>query len=108
MAKISLYFDENIQAALADALRMRGIDVLTTHQAGNTGVEDMRQLVYATEMVRTILSYNKRDFAMIHYQWMRIGRPHAGIILSDQLPIGVVLRRLMRLYYSVPKEDMKN
>ncbi len=47
MAKISFYFDENIQTALADALKTRGIDVLTTHQAGNAGVEDNRQLAYA-------------------------------------------------------------
>jgi hypothetical protein len=55
-----------------------------------------------------MVSYNKRDFALLHYQWMKIGRPHAGIILSDQLPIGVILRRLMRLYLSVNLEDMKN
>jgi predicted nuclease of predicted toxin-antitoxin system len=108
MAKLSFYFDENIQTALADALKTRGIDVVTTQEAGNVGVVDIRQLAYATEKGRTILSYNKRDFALIHYQWMRIGRPHAGIILSDQLPIGVILRRLMRLYYSVNIEDMKN
>ena len=108
MAKVSFYFDENIQAALADALKTRGIDVLTTKQAGNVGVEDFRQLTYAAEKGRTILTYNKRDFALVHYQWMRIGRPHAGVVLSDQLSIGVILRRLMRLYYSVSMEDMKN
>jgi predicted nuclease of predicted toxin-antitoxin system len=108
MAKLSFYFDESIQAALADALKTRGIDVLTTKQARNVGVEDIRQLAYAAEKGRTILTYNKRDFALIHYQWMRIGRPHAGIILSDQLPIGVILRRLMKLYYSLRLEDMKN
>jgi predicted nuclease of predicted toxin-antitoxin system len=108
MAKLSFYFDENVQTALADALRTRGIDVVTTQGAENVGVEDIRQLAYAAEKGRTILSYNKRDFALIHYQWMRIGRPHAGIVLSDQLPIGVILRRLMKLYYSVRQEDMKN
>jgi hypothetical protein len=108
MASLPFYLDENIQTALADALTARGVDVLTTHQARNTGVEDIRQLAYAAAKGRTILSYNKRDFAIIHYQWMRIGRSHAGIVLSDQLPIGVVLRRLMKLYYSVDLEGMKN
>ena len=108
MAKIFFYFDENIQTALADALNTRGIDVLATHKAGNVGAEDLHQLAYAADKGRTILSYNKRDFALLHFQWMRIGRSHAGIILSDQAPIGVILRRLMRLYYSVNMEDMKN
>ena len=108
MAKVCLYFDENIQAALAEALETRGVDAITTQQAGNVGAEDNRQLAYAADEKRTILSYNKRDFALIHYQWMRIGRSHAGIVLSDQLPIGVILRRLMKLYYSLDREDMKN
>lgn len=108
MAKLRFYFDENIQEALDDALKTRGVDVLTTKQTGNMGVEDIRQLAYAAEKGRTILTYNKRDFALIHYQWMRIARPHAGIILSDQLPIGIILRRLMRLYCSFKLEDMKN
>jgi predicted nuclease of predicted toxin-antitoxin system len=68
MAKLSFYFDENIQAALADALKTRGIDVVTTREAGNAGIEDIRQLAYAAEKNRTLLSYNKRDFARIHYQ----------------------------------------
>jgi predicted nuclease of predicted toxin-antitoxin system len=93
MAKLTFYFDENIQTALAEALKIRGIDVITTREAGNAGIEDIRQLAYAAEKGRSILSYNKRDFALIHYQWMRIGRSHAGIVLSDQLSIGVVLRR---------------
>jgi hypothetical protein len=108
MAKLSFYFDEDIQAALADALKTRGIDVVTTQETGNVGIEDIRQLAYAAEKGRTILTYNKRDFALIHYQWMRIGRAHAGIVLSDQLPIGVILRRLMKLYYSLNLEDMRN
>jgi len=73
MARMSFYFDENIQAALAEALNIRGIDVLTTQQAGNIGAEDIRQLAYAASQNRTILSYNKRDFALIHYRWLELG-----------------------------------
>jgi predicted nuclease of predicted toxin-antitoxin system len=47
MAKLSFYFDEDIQAALADALKTRGIDVVTTQETGNVGIEDIRQLAYA-------------------------------------------------------------
>jgi Domain of unknown function (DUF5615) len=108
MAKVSFYFDEHVQAALAEALKTRGVSILTTQEAGNVGVEDIHQLAYATKNGRAMLSYNKRDFALIHYQWMRIGRSHSGIILSDQLPIGVILRRIMKLYYSVDQDGMKN
>jgi len=40
VSRIRLYLDENIQVALADALRARGVDVLTTFKAGNVGLSD--------------------------------------------------------------------
>jgi hypothetical protein len=106
--QISLYLDEHIQFALTEALRARGVDVLTTMEAGNTGLSDVDQLIFAAENKKSLLSYNKRDFARIHYEWMTLKRSHGGIILSDQLTIGVLLRRLMRLHFSLTSDDMKN
>ena len=108
MALISLYFDEHIQLALAEALRIRGVAVLTTQEAGNIGLDDLGQLAFATKDKRSLFSYNKRHFAKIHYQWNAMKKTHAGIILSDQLPIGVLLRRLMRLNFSLTSDEMKN
>jgi hypothetical protein len=101
LARISLYLDEHIQLALAEALRVRGVDVLTTREAGNIGIDDVRQLIFAAENKRSLFSYNKRHFARMHYAWMAAKKQHAGIILSDQLAIGVILHRLIR-------EDMEN
>jgi hypothetical protein len=39
---------------------------------------------------------------------MALKTPHRGIILSDQIAIGTVLRRVMKLYFSLNAEDMKN
>jgi hypothetical protein len=108
VARISFYPDEHIQSALSEALRTRGVDVLTTQEAGNICLDDVDQLAFASKSKRTLFSYNKRHFAKIHYEWMAIKRSHAGIILSDQLTIGIVLRRLMRLYFSLTSGDMKN
>jgi hypothetical protein len=98
----------HFQFALTEALRARGVDVLTTMEAGNTGLSDVDQLIFAAENKKSLLSYNKRDFARIHYEWMTLKRSHGGIILSDQLTIGVLLRRLMRLHFSLTSDDMKN
>lgn len=108
MARISLYLDEHVQLSLAEALTARGVDVLTTQLAGNIGNDDAHQLTFATANKRSLLSFNVRHFSKIHYEWMAARRSHAGIILSDQLTIGVVLRRLMKLYYSLNSEDMRN
>ena len=34
MAPIAFYLDEHVQLALAEAMRARGVDVLTTQEAG--------------------------------------------------------------------------
>jgi hypothetical protein len=39
---------------------------------------------------------------------MKLKKPHGGIVLSDELIIGVALRRLMRLYFSLNSDDMRN
>lgn len=108
MGQISLYLDEHVQLALAEALQARGVDVLTTQEAGNVGLSDVEQLTFATENKQSLFSYNKRHFAKIHYKWMTLKNSHEGIILSDQLSVGLVLRRLMRLHLSLTSDDMKN
>ncbi len=108
MARISLYLDEHGQISLAKGLRLRGVDVLTTKEAGNMNLNDNDQLLFASRNKRALLTYNKRHFAKIHYEWMSFERSHAGIILSDQLAIGVVLRRFMKVYFSLNTDDMQN
>ena len=108
MGRISLYLDEHVQFALREALKARGVNVLTTQEAGNIGKDDVSQLIFASQDNRVIFSYNKRHFANLHYEWLTRKRPHGGIILSDQFPVGIVLRRLMKLYFSVTSDDMKN
>jgi len=108
LTKISLYLDEHVQLALAESLRARGVDVLTTQEAGNICFSDVDQLIFAKEKKRTLFSYNKRHFAKIHYEWITLNQSHTGIILSDQLAVGIVLRRFMKLYFSLPADDMKN
>ena len=95
--KVRLYLDEDVDVALAFALRRRGFDTLTTQEAGNTHARDDDQLAFAAQAGRAFFTHNRGDFARLHVEWMRQERPHAGIILSDQLPLGVLLRRLSRL-----------
>src|SRR4030067_2970830 len=108
MEKVSFYLDEHIQTSLAEALRQRGVDVLTTQEAGNIALDDYEQLNFAHKKGMVLLSYNKRDFARIHYEYMKTNEHLSGIVLSDQLPVGQILKRLMRLYFSLSKEEMEN
>ena len=93
-----LYLDEDtLNRALLNALRSRSIDILTAQEAGRLGVVDQDQLAYATELNRTIFTFNTRDFVKLHTTYLATGRHHAGIIVSDQLQVGVIVRRLLKL-----------
>ncbi len=106
--RITVYLDEDVPSSFAQALINRGVDVITTQQAKNLRQSDANQLVYATAEKRAILTHNKRDFILLHNEYIQSGKEHTGIIVSDQLPTGVLLKRFMRLWFSIKDTDMKN
>lgn len=106
--RVRLYLDEDVDIALAAALRQRGVDVLTTREAGNTQQKDDWQLAFATQTGRALFTHNRRDFARLHTATMERGGSHTGIILSDQLPLGNLLRRLSKLCFALTQEEMGN
>ncbi len=106
---VRLYFDRHIIARLALELRGRGYDVLTTEEAGKDTASDEEQLTFATVEGRAILTFNIRDFAPLHEEWSATGRPHAGIIVSQQLgskQFGVLLHRMLRLLDRYTADEM--
>ena len=106
---IRLYLDEDAQrASLVRALRARQIDVLTANEANRGGLSDADQLSYASTNNRTVFTFNRGDFGQLHSEYCHLNHTHAGIIVSDQLQIGVVVRRLLRLLDGRTAEDMSN
>jgi hypothetical protein len=106
---IRLYFDEDsMRASIIRALRARNIDVVTTYEAGLIGHSDAENLTYATLHHRTLFTFNRGDFVKLHTQHLANHHHHAGIIVSDQLETGLIVRRLLKLYHTRSAEDMKN
>ena len=106
---IRLYLDEDAQRrSFVRALRARQVDVLTAQAAGQIGVPDGVQLSFATEQNRVIFTFNRGDFVRLHKAYLDVNRRHSGIIVSDQLPVGVLLRRLLRLLDARSAEEMEN
>jgi len=105
---IKLYLDENVPEAVSTALRLRGYDVLTAREAGRTGLSDFDQLRHASSQNRVIFTFNVADFYKIHSECTRKGFNHAGIILSKQLPIGAIVKALLRLLSSMKYEQMED
>ncbi len=95
---ILVYTDELVDPALAVALRTRGYDAVSCHEAGqaNQKIDDPAQLAYASEQGRAILTNNNRDFVPLAVRWKRQGRAHAGMMLYTGFPpLGDLLRRVI-------------
>lgn len=106
---IRLYLDEDAQrTSLIRALRARQIDVLTANESALVGISDAEQLAFATSQNRVVFTFNRGDFVQLHMEYLKSGRQHSGIIVSDQLEIGVILRRLLRLIDERSAEEMQN
>lgn len=105
--RIKLYLDEDAQRTdLIQALRARHIDVVTVSEANQLGQDDDVQLRFATEQGRVVFTFNRGDFFNLHTKWLNNGQSHSGIIVSDQVETGVVMRRLLRLIDAKPASDM--
>lgn len=108
---VQRYFDEDsMRHALVEALRKRGVDILTALEAGTIEESDDDQLEYAARRGRTISSFNVADFCQIHAQWLTERKSHAGIILARQrqYSVGEQMRRLLRLVSAMTADDMQN
>jgi predicted nuclease of predicted toxin-antitoxin system len=107
---VRLYFDRHIMTRLAVDLRGRGFDVLTTEEARKDTASDEEQLAFSTSQGRAILTFNIRDFAPLHEAWQAAERPHAGIIVSQQLgsrQYGLLFQRMLRLLNHFTAEEMR-
>ena len=106
---IKLYLDEDtISRALIKALHSRNVDVLTAKEAALIQAPDQVHLDYATSLNRTVFTFNTRDFAKLHTTYLASSRHHAGIIVSDQLETGVIVRRLLKLLNARSTEAMQD
>jgi predicted nuclease of predicted toxin-antitoxin system len=100
------YFDEHIDPVIAAHLRARGIDVLTTIEAGRAGqgITDSHQLAYATEQGRVLVTRD-RGFILLAATQM----PHAGVILLQRpLSIGETIEYLEVAAQVIEADDMRD
>jgi hypothetical protein len=106
---MQLYFDEDaMRASLIRALRARHVEVTTALEAQLMGRSDEAHLTHAVAQNRVLFSFNRGDFVQLHKVYLADGRHHAGIIVSDQLETGVLVRRLLKLLDALSLEDMRD
>lgn len=75
---VRFYLDENMQVAIADQLKRRGIDVVTVRDLNLLGDTDINHLKRAAEMGRVLCTYDG-DYVELATS----GMSHAGIVFGQ-------------------------
>lgn len=76
---IRFYMDQHIPNVAVAALRRRGVDVLTAHEAGTCGRTDEEQLRFATADGRVIVTFDA-DYLTLADAFLANGETFAGIV----------------------------
>ena len=106
-----LYIDEDSgDRHLAQALRARGVDVVTAQEVGMVEHSDAEHLQYATEHGRALYSFNRGDFLRLHAAYLQDGKTHCGILLARQqhYSVGEQMRRVLQVMAVKRPEDIRN
>ncbi len=103
-----LYLDEDVHKKVATALRLKGYNVISAHEAQKQSLSDYQQLEYAISQQRAIFTFNVGDFDRLHKEYLKSGKRHWGILLSKQIPVGETIKRLTRFLFTHSSEEIKN
>ena len=85
---VNLYFDVHVRLAVADGLRLRGVDVLRAQEDGTAEFADPDLLNRATELGRVLFTQDD-DFLSEGVRRQNNGESFAGIVYAHQLNVGV-------------------
>lgn len=102
--RVRFYTDEHVPNSVVKGLRLRGIDVLTTKEAGMLGKIDEEHVAFAKQEKRVIFTQDE-DFLRLHSE----GVDHSGIVYAHQrTPVGDIVRGLMLIHQVLKADEMEN
>lgn len=104
--RIKIYADENVNIAIVEGLKRRGVEAWSALEKGKIGLSDEEQLSYALQENATIFTHDD-DFLVMAAE---SGIEHWGIIYVHQqlLSIGESIRRLKAIVETMSLEEMHN
>ena len=62
---MKVYLDENLSPRIAEILRAGGVDAVSAHEAGRTGIDDRSQLAHAAQDGRAMVTCDVSDFLVL-------------------------------------------
>ncbi len=101
---IRFHLDENVDAAIARGLQLRGIDATTSVAAGLRGSDDLQHIEFALREGRVLVTHDD-DFLRLHAS----GVEHMGLVYCHPVnsSIGEVVRGLVLIYECMTPQEMR-
>jgi hypothetical protein len=98
-----------VPTAVAEGLKRRGVDAISARDAGNLGLTDEQQLIYASENELPLFTHDA-DFLQLAHHWAIAGLSHWGInyVHQQKLSMGECIRRLKILSDLFDADDLRN
>ena len=92
MTEIRIYADEDVNIAIIEGLKRRGIQAYSCKEVGNIGLTDEEQIKYANSKKLVILTHDTNFLRMFHEKRLS----HSGIIFVSQNKLGVgdIIRKI--------------
>ena len=88
-----IYLDADVHPIVARILRGRGFDAVSANEVARPQASDREQLDFAVARRLVLVTFNVADFVREARAYALDGRDHYGLIVSDQLDVGDVVRR---------------
>jgi predicted nuclease of predicted toxin-antitoxin system len=78
---IRFLLDEDLPPAVAVMTRSLGLDVVSVHEIGRTGLPDEDQLRFAASESRILVTRNRDDFIALTLRAYATNAPHHGVLI---------------------------
>jgi len=103
--RLRFHLDENIDPAVADGLRRRGVDVTTSQEAGLLESPDDRQLAFAVAEGRVLVTHDEDFLSRV-----KVGVPNAGVAYChpQSRSIGQIIAALMLVRDCLTPDEMRS
>lgn len=102
---MKFYLDENLSPRIAETLRKRKIDAVSTYEVGHRELSDREQLAFASRSGRCLVTRDVRDFVRLAQEAIQTQTPHAGILLCSRRfrgaevgPLAIAIARVARRF----------
>lgn len=105
---IRLYLDEDVNILVADLLKARGFDVVTTRDARQLHASDSEQLAYGISQGKALVTDNRTDFEALIQAYFVSVQMHYGVILAVRRSPQDIAQRLLVILNQVTADELQN